>query len=263
MRILFLSAVLFIFSCKNEPPSVSLESERPLQFEDTILLIQNNQCKNEDKTDCIVVDFKYIIASHGNPKVRKTINDYIESTLKKMFSDSPNNDISKQSIAELANQFLKKPRVPHQEDTDIKFPLQNLGTAKVLHQNDEIVFISLKNYFGRARGEYYTIHKNFDKKTGQFITPNDLFEDKNQLSPFFEADIRKVMHLEPHESIRHTFKYEGEHFPVNNNMGILKDTLIFTYPPYEVADYATGGVDIFVYKNDIQHLLKKQSKQLF
>lgn len=53
---------------------------------------------------------------------------------------------------------------------------------------------------------------------------------------------------------------QGEHFPINDNMGILKDSLIFTYPPYEVADYATGGIDIFVAKSEIQHLLKKKSK---
>ena len=258
MRLLFPSIVftIFIFSCKNDTPPTSTLPELPLQFVDTSIVIENEFCKSKDKTDCVSVDFKYLIATNGNPKVRKIINDYIEITLKKMLVTPSNNAIPKQSIPELAQHFFKNPR-PQKELPTASNPLQNLGTVKVLYQDDEIVSLSLFNYYGRGLGDYYTIHKNFNKKTGQVITADNLLTDKNQLSPFFEADIRKYLQLKPTEPIGAPFSYESEDFPVNDNMGILKDSLMFTYPPYEVADYSTGGIDLFVAKSDIQHLFKK------
>lgn len=118
----------------------------------------------------------------------------------------------------------------------------------VAFHNAKHVTIQNENYTytGGAHGNYATLYQVFDVTNGKRISSvNDLISDTLKLKEIAKQQFYKLKNIDAKKSINDQgYWFEKNEFSLNSNFGLLNDTLIFIYNPYEITSYAEGQTAI-------------------
>lgn len=265
--IMLLGFSLIFSFCKNDkesskttsvtPPSVNVT---PLNFAFDSYELRSPSCENEDEMQCAEVKMKFYKARNGEEQVRQKINDKIEAVLAEMFfllddevEKRKDFKVAAQSFIDDYENFIKD-----EKESGFITPYQNETECEILYESPELVCFSFfnYNYTGGAHPNSFMRLVNFDKKTGEVISANQILKDKTAIAPLAEKVVKDQYKVDHDQTLKDFgFYYEGDIFPVNNNIGILEDSLIFQYDPYEIGPYALGHVSFKIAKSEIKDLL--------
>lgn len=92
---------------------------------------------------------------------------------------------------------------------------------------------------GAAHGMYYTFYVNYDMSSGKVVTLDDLFTPEGKAS--LVSEIKK----QAREMRDVVGPMDIDALPTKENFFLRNDnSIVFSYPPYEVASYAQGEVQI-------------------
>lgn len=90
-------------------------------------------------------------------------------------------------------------------------------------------------YYGGAHGNYATVYQSFATTEPYLLDYATLFTEGSK-----EA-IGKLLN----ERVEQDRLYDNdEPIPVTDNVGVLENGILFTYPPYEIGPYAAGQIDV-------------------
>jgi len=209
---------------------------------------------DETLPHCAVLKVSYpkVFTTEGNPAFAK-INQFIQQQL----LDYANNDGKKpNSLDEMANLFIgdyqKEPNAPSgwelERTVEIAFNSPTLIT--LLYTEDGNT--GGAHPFG---GERYFI---FDAKTGEQLALSRLLtpDYDSALNIAGEKAFRLSHELADNANLKDEgFTFANNVFTLNNNVGVLKDGLVFNFNEYEVAPYAMGPSEFTIPYEDIRGLI--------
>jgi len=111
-------------------------------------------------------------------------------------------------------------------------------------------------YTGGAHGNYGTTLVTYDLKNKNRLRKNDVFKAgfEEKLLPILEKKVRERFELEPGQSLS-VVLFE-EDLPLTDNFGLTEEGILFNYPPYEVAAYAAGEIELLVTYEEVKDVLK-------
>jgi len=120
-------------------------------------------------------------------------------------------------------------------------------TTALLNTSDLLTLVTNHySYAGGAHGNYYNVLHTFATDSLQLITFNDVFlTDK-------EAELAALLTQKVKTLDIGTFE---ENIPVTKNIAFTQDGLLFDYPPYEIAPYAAGEIELVLPYAEISHLM--------
>ena len=77
------------------------------------------------------------------------------------------------------------------------------------------------------------------------MSVNDLVNDTLKLQEIAKQQFYKLKNIDERKPINDQgYWFEKNNFSLNSNFGLLNDTLIFTYNPYEITGYAEGQTEL-------------------
>lgn len=112
-------------------------------------------------------------------------------------------------------------------------------------------------YTGGAHPNSNVSFHNFDRRTGRYLTLNDLIADTTALLKVVERAFRADQDLRPQDNLEEQgyFLQDGR-FPLPANVGMGRGGMIFYYNPYEVAAYAVGPIELTVPYGQLNGVLR-------
>lgn len=268
-RMIMLLGFSLIFSfCKNKKESSKTPSVEtptpvkitPLNFAFDTYELQSPSCENEDEMQCAEVKMKFYMARNGEEQARQKINDKIEAVLAEMFFLLDDEVEKRKDFKLAAKSFIDDYEnfIKDEKESGFITPYQNETEGEILYESPELVCFSFfnYNYTGGAHPNSFLRLINFDKQTGELISVNQIIKNKAALAPLAEKAVKDQFEVSNDQTLKDFgFYYEGDTFPMNDNIGILEDSLIFQYDPYEIGPYALGHVSFKIAKSEIKDLL--------
>lgn len=121
--------------------------------------------------------------------------------------------------------------------------------GKASYKNEKIVSFLFDSYIftGGAHGYGSTSFLNFDLKTGEELTEENLLKNPKEFTTYVETLFRKQNNLKPEDNINSTgFMFEDDAFHLPQSIGFDKQGIILIYNPYEIASYADGQTKIHI-----------------
>ena len=250
-----------VFSfCNNTDSTTQQPEEKPtVTFAVDSLKLKSALCKNEELNKCVEVSVMYLVANSEDTShviTAEKINQSIKDNLVAALNNQPGelNAKGDTEIKDGAEAFISNyESIAEQEEEMPSF--EHSSDVTLLYDSPEMIAISFSHYdyTGGAHGNFYTNLINYDKKTGDIIKTDQILKDKEKISPFLEKAFRKKYDIKDGEDLN--LSVEGNNIPVTDNIGILKDSLIFQYNPYEIGPYAMGAPTLKVAKADIKDFL--------
>lgn len=139
---------------------------------------------------------------------------------------------------------------------DGKMPL--LSDRLLTYQLDFSQYIS-----HAAHGYYSTIYKVFDLKTGSPLKEGDIFKLTPSNVKAINALLHKSFEALVASDTANRYGPESGWWPdsiaMNGNFGILKESIIYHYNPYEAGCYAAGALDLEILSYELEPYLKKNT----
>ena len=238
MRVIkYILSTLFLFA-----------SIAPVQSQDikTQYQVKRFEYKGENCLKlCVSVSFVYPeLVSLGTPLARQKIKKQLEKAM------LPN----ERSISSYAKIFVKEydyleqgdgllgHRLPWTSETHVKL--------ETIHSHYVAYSVSHYEYTGGAHGNYWTRYYNFDLKTGEQITLNQLFRAKylTRLNLVAERAFREAKKIPLRQSLKEAgFNFEHNQFQLNQNFLMLPQGVRFLFDVYEVSYYAAGQSEFEIY----------------
>jgi hypothetical protein len=111
------------------------------------------------------------------------------------------------------------------------------------------------SFTGGAHGNYGTILATYDLKAKKQVVLSDIFRPKYQktLSTALEKALRKKYKLNAKEPLN-GFLFENT-IQATNNFALTHKGILFNYPPYDIAAYAVGEIQLYVPFEEINAVL--------
>lgn len=223
MKTKFLALVIFLilFSCEE----VSL-----VNFTETNALYEDNA----------IVELN-IPHAEGASASAKAINEVVENHIANMlvFLEDPSDTLQ-------LNYAIKA------FDTEYKSFKDGFGESamvwdasfdgEVTYQSPGLISIAINSYVnsGGAHGNLNVSFFNFDASTGELLSFDDLFNDKEGLTKVIKT------HFEEETKASETAYFFGEPFSLPANIGFNDEGIICFYNVYEIASYADGITEFIV-----------------
>jgi Protein of unknown function (DUF3298)/Deacetylase PdaC len=115
---------------------------------------------------------------------------------------------------------------------------------------------SYYSFSGGAHGNHGTTLASYDLVAKKQLKLGDVFKPnyKKTLSAALERALRKKYKLNPKESLAQ-FLFEKK-IGATENFAITRKGILFDYPPYDIAAYAMGEIQLYVSFEDIKAVLK-------
>ncbi len=234
---------------------VSCSKHEMLTFETIELKKDSNDCELAPCASVEVVYEKALTSSTASSKINKVIQDTIVSLLD--FSDQKNVNTVKRAVNSFHTAFLTDkeefPSAASSWNAEIY--------SHVDYQSDEVLTISVNAnmYTGGAHGNISIRLLNFDPKTGELLSREDLFEDMEAVEKLAETYFRKEHKIPTTESINSTgFYFEKDQFHLPENVGYGEDHMVMIYNQYEIASYVEGVQFIELPLQVIRSYLKRE-----
>ncbi|WP_310993310.1 DUF3298 and DUF4163 domain-containing protein [Aequorivita marina] len=232
--LLFFITVLFV-SC-NEEKDIEIAAQSFTEKE--LSICQNNECPE------ITINYVEVFGNEKiSEKINKKLDDFIFSTLLMGEDSIP----TAKTINEAASDFVKAYRADKAEFPDMAGEyFAEIAVNEIYTTPKHICFELIQYlYTGGAHGYGTTSFLNIDPETGNELTQNQLFVNKEELTNFAEKKFRKQQHIGDEESINATgYWFEDDKFYLPESTGFTKDSLIFIYNQYDIASYADGPIEL-------------------
>lgn len=149
------------------------------------------------------------------------------------------------------------------EELRRQFPDEAIGweadiEGQISFEDDRLLTLKLETYIftGGAHGLSSIRYLNFDKKTGEELSIEELFTNVTALERLAEEAFRAAKGIPAGAGINDTgFMFEEDRFSLPENMGFTPQGLELLYNPYEVASYADGPISLVLPMERITPLL--------
>lgn len=134
------------------------------------------------------------------------------------------------------------------------FTLEN----QLIEQQKNIASFSFfyDSYSGGAHGWHNFVVRNIDLNRKAFIEVDDLIELKNR------ATLTELLWQRYKKEFEEMEYLTKEDFTISNSFQFFKTGIAFNYPPYAIAPYSAGVVELFIEWGAIQPLLSETYKDL-
>jgi Protein of unknown function (DUF3298)/Deacetylase PdaC len=225
-----------------------------------LFLLTAFSCVEETKLSFIEINDIYknnavveinIPKAEGDSDLSNTINYKIENHIANMlnFSEDDSDSIV---LNNAINKFDTEYKAFKNDFEESALVWEALFDGEVTYQSSEIISIAINSYLntGGAHGNMNVTFLNFNPKTGDVLTFDDLFTNKGDMTkavkPFFDEKTKA----------ENTAYFFGEEFHLPENIGFTDDGIIFFYNIYEIASYADGITEFTVPFEDIDSFLK-------
>jgi peptidoglycan-N-acetylmuramic acid deacetylase PdaC-like protein/uncharacterized protein DUF3298 len=223
--------LLSVFSCVEEAKLSFIETNEI--FEDNAVLEIN------------------IPKAEGDSDLANTINNKIENHIANILNFSED-DTDSIALNDVVSRFDTEYKAFKNDFEESALVWEALFDGEVTYQSSEIISIAINSYLntGGAHGNMNVTFLNFNPKTGDVLTFDDLFTNKGDLTkavkPFFDEKTKA----------ENTAYFFGEDFHLPGNIGFNDEGIIFFYNVYEIASYADGITEFTIPFKDIDSFLK-------
>lgn len=108
-------------------------------------------------------------------------------------------------------------------------------------------------YTGGAHGNYATSIFSFSTDSTRLLSFQEVFlpDQENALSELLTNKANTL-----------GIPYQTETVPVTDNFGFTEEGILFNYPPYEIASYADGEIEIVLPYGEISHLMTGMAESM-
>ncbi|HRZ95941.1 MAG TPA: RsiV family protein [Paludibacter sp.] len=250
--------VIFFNSCKQK----------------TIKIVQNDCAQkyfltSDTTKGSIIINIETEIPSDFmNDTILKTIRKTIVSGLYgKDYDTIPTDSLAKRYVAELIQEYklnneplLEKMNKKGRYSFDNEHNLEGFSLL-----SDKIIFsygISRYVFMGGAHGLNTRTFYNFDLKTGNKITENDIFVAGFE-KPLIELIKTRIIEqskedpeLQPIITLEET-DFWVDAIKHNGNFYITDESINYVFNPYEIAPYYMGQTEVVLSFERLKNLLKK------
>lgn len=135
------------------------------------------------------------------------------------------------------------------------YSLEQHYQTEALLNTDHLLTLATNHYSyaGGAHGNYYTVLQTFATDSLQLLSFDDIFmpEQREALGVLLTKKAKAL-----------DIPFQTETVPVTKNIAFTKKGLLFDYPPYEIASYADGEIEIVLPYAEVSHLLTGRGEQL-
>jgi hypothetical protein len=243
--------LVFLFSQCTHRTDVS--------YENIEIMKHANELVN-DTTIRYIVEIDYLNPVAGPENLQTAIGQITEKWLKGLF---PNQSTSSQNISDVAdadmNAFIKRAQRETSPDqlSARAFELY-VSPDSIQYQNAKLLSLSYRFYTYQqgAHGMNGVYCINFDKKTGEEITCDRLISKEADLLAVAETHFRKQQNLAKDESFDGKYFFENNKFVLSKSFAFTANGIYFFYQPYEIAPYASGVIELFLPRKDIQKYIR-------
>jgi len=247
IALLFLGMVAF--SCdKSEEIQLNGES----LTENDLDICKNAHCPE------ITVNYLKVL---GDGKVAKRVNSTIENFIISSLSLGENENLKGKSIKEAAADFAKIYFSDKKNFPDISADyFAEISVSEIYNTVDHIC-LEMRQYLftGGAHGYGTASFYNFDPRTGEELTFDELFKNKKAFMEFAENKFREQQKIDNTQSINDPgFWFEDDTFSLPNSVGFTQDSLIFVYNQYDIASFADGPIELRISINDAKPFLNRE-----
>ncbi|TAE74869.1 MAG: DUF3298 domain-containing protein [Bacteroidetes bacterium] len=155
----------------------------------------------------------------------------------------------------------------YQQEKDLGGMIEVFESSNIIYilQNDKHILglnFATSSETGATHSIYQKKYLNFNLKTGEIITLDDIFQKnyKQQLNQLIEQDLRAKFGIKPKESLAEFgFVLKNNQLPITNNFFITREGIGFHYNVYEIAPYAVGETSLFLTYKQLKSILKNDS----
>jgi hypothetical protein len=137
------------------------------------------------------------------------------------------------------------------EDPEMPEHMMNFSdeqSVTVLYNSNNLLSLGYTHsfYSGGAHGNYATTTRSYNLKTLQVVALNDVLKPgyEKALDASIDKSARAYMSIKPQDPINSA--YLVDRIPATDNFYLTGKGIVFSYPPYEIAPYAGGQVELFV-----------------
>ena len=253
-RFLVLGWVVVFCACQPEVQTTETPTEFdaadtaivvPLSFQtDDIRRTYPPNCTVEGpESGCAQVDMERLVATGGKPGVADRINDSLEVVLKSTVYFPVEGSVNDVTLDEAIFSFLDD-FATYRQGAEVLQSWTSETTSEILYEDDDLVTLQTQNYSytGGAHPNSYVDIRTFSKADGKQLTYADLYPDENIFQQRAEAgfrDARREVLAGGQTLFEAGFFWEGE-FTLPANFGVVGDSILLYYNPYEVAAYVYG-----------------------
>ncbi|MCF8428959.1 MAG: DUF3298 and DUF4163 domain-containing protein [Bacteroidia bacterium] len=236
--------LVFFASCNQKPVNI--------KFSNFSISSAKYPIASDSTRSCIFsADIPIIEA--GNSILVDSINAFISKTFFGKFSKT--NLSLKEKLQAESDSFYQIYLNDFSEFNQSDFPLTYEYDLKLTIPFYNQKYVTIKNenydYMGGAHGYYSTLYYVFNVENGKLLSSvNELVNDTLKLQEIAKQQFYKLKNIDVNKPINDQgYWFEKKAFSLNNNFGLLKDTLVFTYNPYEITNYAAGQTEIKIPMN--------------
>jgi hypothetical protein len=199
-----------------------------------------------DSTRSFTYEASIPVFEDGSQQLIDSINIFISQ---KFFEHENNITDLKQLVKAESDSFYQDYLRDFSDFNEADFPLTynyNVEFAVAFHNNKYLTLINENyEYTGGAHGNYATLYYVFDVTNGKRLFINELVADTSKLKQFAFKEFCKIRNIDASKPINDQgYWFEKNEFSLNSNFGLISDTLIFTYNPYEITNYAEGLTEL-------------------
>jgi hypothetical protein len=269
LKYLLLVPLLFLLSCQNQDnPSVEPDDDDDVtmpaspnavpfevfEFADSAFLVQ--AYRNSPQA---VFKVKTLVSKSGNEKLNTLINTALAKVI--AGEEAPISVTNLPQTIKVASRNVlynyKKQDVDTAdlEDMWADYSLEQHYKTEALLNTSNLVTLATNHYYysGGAHGNYYTVLHTFATDSLQLLQFDDIF------LPGLEAELEALL---TKKAIALDIAFQTETVPVTKNIAFTKAGLLFNYPPYEIAAYADGELEIVLPYPEVSHLLPGRGETL-
>ncbi len=283
-----LFCLLLLAACKDEPknedggdeiltaptrrPTISLRTEADTaRWRDTLVSeIEKSDLPGADSSKLARVEFAYplVDATPSAAAVKDSINALIRRTL--LLAD--NGEIAYENLQARINDFLDEYITQRDEMAEIYRSMGmdiidlprwscEVNVRIVLNSSNFLVLqFDETNFTGGAHANVTTRFFNFDLRTGEILTIEQLFKDKEgyygQLQPLVERSLRQHLRSLGAENLEIEID-EGAFARIPEHFALTRTGLRFSLDPYEVGAFSMGTLQFEVPFEDLYYILDR------
>lgn len=240
---------LIVTSCAEDKE----KKEIPLQFKKENILKKAGANCDTAEYDCTVISLD-VVKAVGQEDVSTALNKALEEHVIKLVTSEPDPEID--NLEALSEKFVsdyKEAAADFSEEP----PWEAYVNESIYKKSEDLVSIGITTeiFSGGAHGYKTLTFLNFDPKTGDLYSKEDLFTPG--FKDHVEAIFRKEQNIPQEENINSTgFWFENDTFHLPENIGFEDDKVILIYNSYEVAPYATGDIYMGIPIGEVKPFLK-------
>ena len=257
-KLLFLSFILLLISCKNQNPTEGnpsppeKESNQPISFKTEKQNWSEGDCDGNDRS-CLEISLSYPIAINGKTDVAENINEHIQDYLiTSLYMEEPEDEIT--TLKQAAQRFIGSFKEESDPDMAAHWAVEIDGKHAIYKNTLVIRLLSYTNT-GGAHPNVYQSFTNFDLTTGEEIYYEDFVTDTTALQQLAEARFyatRKKMDGE----IDKDDAFWGKPFYLPENFAITKNGLKLFYNNYEALAYVYGPTEYVLTYEELEGVIE-------